>query len=239
MKTLNYNFSSLVLLLAATASLASCGGGGGGGGSTPPAVTITSITPVGMVQSASSHAISLTGTNFSTGMTLSVTDSLGGSYAAGTVTALSSNVITSSLTVPSAPADRYVSVALKSSNGTTLATTILGVASASKTLSADIQPNIFNTYCVSCHSAGNTLVLNVDATSSAAALINTNSTGCPSRLRVTPGDPRRSKSVLIDKILTHSSGINPCTGVGMPADANVLTTPELTDIIDWVAGGAN
>jgi hypothetical protein len=167
-------------------------------------------------------------------MTISVTDSLGGTYTTGTLT-VTSSMITSSVTIPSAPTDRYVTVAIKSSTGTTLTSTILGVASVSKTLSTDIQP-IFDANCVSCHGGNGGLYL--DSSSAAANLIQTNSVGCPSKFRVTAGDPRRSSSVLIDKIKVASTGIAACSGSGMPLTGPALPPLNIQDIVEWVAGGA-
>jgi hypothetical protein len=107
------------------------------------------------------------------------------------------------------------------------------------TLSGTIQ-GIFTSgsLCTQCHDSTNNLNLSAGTTATAAALINTNSSGCASRLRVTPGDPRRAKSVLIDKILVVSTGIAACSGAGMPT-VGALTPQNISDIIDWVAGGAN
>lgn len=237
MKLFSSNLLKFAIIFGTTLLVTSCGGGGG---ATPPAATITSITPVGMVQSSTSKAISLTGTNFATGMTLSVTDSLGGSYTTGTVTALSSSVITSSVTIPTAPTNHYVTITLKSSNGTTQATTILGVASLSKSLATDIQP-IFNANCTSCHnaSAAGGLNLTTGTTGATSMYAASTVTGCTtnSRFRISPGDSRRTSSVLIDKILVASTLINACAGVGMPMSGTALTPTQIQDIIDWVAGG--
>lgn len=232
------HISKIAGIASLSLSIASCGGGGGGG-SVAATATITSISPVGMVASGTPRALSITGTNFASGMTISVTDSLGGAYSTGTVTVQTSNLITTNVTIPSAPTDKYVTVAVKSSNGSLLASTILGVASTNITLSGTIQ-GIFTSgsLCTQCHGTGGGLNLSLGTTSTAAALINTNSAGCASRLRVTPGDPRRSKSILIDKILVASTGIAACSGNGMPS-VGTLTPQNITDIIDWVAGGAN
>ena len=114
--------------------LASCGGGGGGGGGTSTTATISSISPLGMVASGTARALSITGTNFASGMTISVTNNLGGAYTTGTVIVQTSNLITSNVTIAAAPSDKYVTVAVKSSTGTTLASTVLGVANTNKTL---------------------------------------------------------------------------------------------------------
>lgn len=240
MKLISNNLHKFAILLITALSLASCGGGGGGGGSSTPSATITSITPVGMVQSASSRALSLTGTNFASGMTISVTDNLGGAYTVGTVTVNSSSLISTTVTIPTAPAAKYVTVAVKSSTGTTLASTTLGVASVSKSLATDIQPILDANCSTSCHntSAAGGLNLNSGITSGSTSMFATSSTsGCSNRYRVSPGDPRRANSVLIDKILVASTGISACAGSGMPPPGNTLTINQISDIIDWVAGG--
>lgn len=217
--------------------LSSCGGGGGGSSNNTTA-TITSISPVGMVQSATARALSITGTNFASGMTISITDSLGGTYTTGTVTVQTSNLITSNVTIAAAPTSRYVTVAVKSSSGTTLATTTLGVASVNKTLLTHIQP-IFTASCGGCHTGGaaqNYLDLSsYSASAGSTGPINNQSIGCSSRLRINPGDPRTTSSFLIDKI----SNTTPCSGNKMTGSPTVMTQTEIDAIIEWVAGGAN
>lgn len=233
MKLFIINFKNLCIIFSAALLLMSCGGGGGGGGgtTTPGTVTITSISPLGMVASTTARSLAITGDNFATGMTVTVSNSLGGTYTTGTI-AVSTQSITTNVTIPTAPANRYVTVTVKSSTGTTLASTTLGVASVSKTLATDIQP-IFTTYCAGCHGGAGSLYLT--SGNSASNLIQTSSAGCPSKLRVKAGDPRIASSVLIDKI----SSTTPCAGNKMIGSPTGFGQPEIDAIIEWVAGGAN
>lgn len=232
------HISKIAGIASLSLSIASCGGGGGGGGSVAATATITSISPVGMVASGTPRALSITGTNFASGMTVSVTDG-STTYTTGTINVQTSNLITTTVTIPAAPTNRYVTVSVKSSTGTLLASTILGVASVSKTLLTHIQP-IFAASCGGCHTGGAAQnYLNLSSYSASAGStgpINTQSVGCSSQLRIKPGDPRTTSSFLIDKI----QNTNPCgTGSQMTGSPTTLLPQDITDIIEWVAGGAN
>ena len=235
-----FNFGLMTGLAVMSFGLISCGGGGSSTtttiGSTTP--TITNIVPVGIVASSVPQALSIAGTNFASGMTVTVIDSLGEGYTVTPAYVTSSKVITTNVTIPSAPTDRYVTVAVKSSTGTTLASAVLGVAGTNKTL-LNIQ-TIFTASCGGCHQGGaaqNYLALN-NYGASAANLGDIPSVGCSPRFRVIPGDPRRASSVLIDKIKAPT-GIAACSGNGMPGSPTKLLPQDITDIMDWVAGGAN
>jgi len=150
-------------------------------------------------------------------------------------------VLTANVTISAAPTDNYVTFAIKSSGGTTLASTVLGVAGANKTVANSIQA-IFNNKCAGCHTGATSGGLNLtDATiGNSTGVIGIQSAGCSSRLRIEPGDPRRASSVLIDKIKAQSTGIAACSGTPMPPTGSTALTPqEIQDIVDWVAGGAN
>ena len=236
-----FNAGMLAGLATLTFGLVSCGGGGGAttttstGNTTP---TITSITPAGIVASSVPKTLSILGTNFISGMTVSVTDSIGGAYTVSPASVTSSTVLTTNVTIPTTPADSYVTVAVKSSTGTMLATAVLGVAGTTQTLASGIQ-TIFTNKCATCHTNGAAGSMNLDNATSgdATGVIGIPSVGCSPKLRVVPGDPRRASSVLIDKIKATSSS-HACSGTPMPA-SGILTAQEITDIVDWVAGGAN
>jgi hypothetical protein len=231
-----FNFGLITGLATLTFGLISCGGGGAttNPGNTTP--TITSITPSGMVASSVPKALSILGTNFVSGMTLSIANSSGvvTGYTITASSVTSSTVLAVSAVISAAPTDNYVNFAIKSSAGTTLASTVFGVASANKTLATDIQA-IFDAKCVACHGGSGGLYLNNGL--SAAGLITTNSVGCSAKFRVAPGDPRRASSVLIDKIKATPSSAA-CFGTPMP-QTGPLTAQEIQDIVDWVAAGAN
>jgi hypothetical protein len=231
-----------------TSILASCGGGGS---SSPAGIssptTITSITPVGIVASASPQPLSILGTNFANGMTVSVTDKTGATnYATDTLIVSSSTVITVNVnTTTTVPTDNYVNVIVKSSSGTTLASAVLGVAGTSRTLATDVQ-SILISKCGTCHDGSVTtayLDMQTYAAISSAnttGLIGIPSSNCSPKFRTVPGDPRRQSSVLIDKIQVSSSGQAACSGGQMPPISSTqLSGPEIQTIIDWVAAGAN
>lgn len=235
-------FIKFIGIITLALTVASCGGGGSSAPNNPtPSTTVISLSPDGVIASGSPQALSIKGTSFASGMTVSVTNKNGNSYFVSPAVVTSSTVITADVTIPAAPTDNYVNVSVKSPTGATLGTIILGVASTSKTLLADVQP-IFDAKCRSCHT-GNTngnLDMSSFATSASSnptGLIGIPSFGCSPKFRVVVGDARRTSSVLIDKI---SAGGTPCNGALMPPTGSpALTSAEIQTIIDWVAGGAN
>jgi len=222
-----------------TSGLISCGGGSNSPGNTSPSTTIDYLNPIGIVASTSTRSVSIYGKNFANGMTVSVTDKAGTTnYLVGTPVVSSSTEITVNVnTTATVPTDNYVNVTVKSSSGTTLATAILGVASAPISLATDVQ-SIFDAHCIACHDGSGPSFLDLRSSASVYGLINASSSLCSNKLRVTPGDPRRSSSVLIDKILA-SSGQPACHGDRMPLNGPALSPADIQTIIDWVAGGAN
>jgi mono/diheme cytochrome c family protein len=145
------------------------------------------------------------------------------------------------VTFNTAPTGNYATLSIMPASGSTaLVSAILGVAGTAKTLANDIEAIFMSVGCTNCHSASASGGLNLTSGFAAAALINTNSAGCPARFRVTPGDPRRSSSVIIDKIQAAASGIAACGGgAAMPPPGFTLSAQQIQDIVDWVAGGAN
>ncbi len=245
MTLLNRNLHRLALLLGATLSLASCGGGGaGGGGGGNTTVTINSISPTGVVQSTL-YTLYIYGTNFTNGMTIRITSTQGSTNI--TPSSITSGLITvTNFSIGTAPNEKYVTVNLISTNGTTtLDSTMLGVASLSRTIVADIQP-IFNTHlCNTCHGSSGGLNLST-APLSSTGLINESSTRCSQKLRVKPGDPRTSNNVLLDVLYAKSTtAVMSCNSTTsnpdrrMPQGAGAaLSQPEIDIITDWIAGGA-
>lgn len=239
----------IVTCAALMFALASCGGGGSGTfNNTSLTTTITSITPVGIVASPSTQALSILGTNFEAGMTVSVTDKTGNaSYMVNTVVVASPTVITAFVTIPigTIPPDNYVYVTVNSASiGAPLASAVLGVAGTDKRLAAHVQP-ILALKCGTCHdgTAGNGLLdlrsYSASASASATGLIGIPSYHCAPKFRVVPGDPRRTSSVLIDKIQASIGGQLPRCGDPMPPGVSTaLNSTEIQTIIDWVAGGA-
>ena len=241
-----FNLGLITGLTVLAFGLVSCSGSNssstaGNTGSTAP--TITSITPSGIVASSSPQSLSISGTNFTSGMNLSIANSSGviTGYTITASSVKSSTVLAASAVIAAAPIDNYVKVIVKAStSATTSSTAVWGVAGTSKTFASDILPILSAppsgmASCTGCHTgiANGGLDLN-----SANNLNVEPSKGCPSKLRVVPGDPRRSSSVLIDKIKA-TSAVPACFGLPMPNNATLLSPAEIQDIVDWVAGGAN
>ena len=116
-----------------------------------------------------------------------------------------------------------------------------GVAGTRRTLFAHVQP-ILDTNCGTCHDGspanGFLDMSSYAATASAnpTGLIGIPSYSCAPNFRLIPGDPRRTSSVIIDKIQAHF-GLSACSGYPMPP-LIPLSPSEIQTIIDWVAGGA-
>lgn len=238
-----FNFGLLSGFVALIFGLASCGGAGGSGTQNNPdssALTIDSITPTGLVASSVFQTLTIAGTNFASGVTISITNGSGVPIVSSV--SVAPTLITAQVKIDTTPSNRYVLVSLQKGSENPV-THVLGVAGVRKTFSAHIQP-IFETTasgvsCTMCHSGATPSGgMNLNSLS---YLYNEPSQGCSSRLRVTPGDPRRSSSVLIDKIKVASTGIPACNGnLQMPPSGySPLNAQEIQDIVDWVAGGAN
>lgn len=245
-KIASYIFNIGIITGLATLSfgLVSCGGGGGGGSGTSSnpdstALTIDSITPPGLVASSVFQTLTIAGTNFASGVTISITNSSGVPVVSSV--SVAPTLITAQVKIDTAPTNRYVIVSIQPPSSGTPATHVLGVAGMRKTFAADIH-SIFTlpasaASCTGCHTGTTNGGLDLV---SANNLNNEPSQGCNPRHRVTPGDPRRSSSALIDKIKVAPTGTNACNGnKPMPPSSPSLNTQEIQDIVDWVAGGAN
>lgn len=238
-----FNFGALAGIATLSFGLISCGGGGGGGttGSTTP--TISLITPFGIVASSVAKTLTLDGSNFVNGMTLSITNSSGAPYTITASSVASSNTLSVSVIIPTAPAGNYVTFAIKSGT-TTVASTILGVASADKKISTRIQAIFNSNGCSGCHGTGGTSPNLSTAPLSSTGLISAPSTGCSQKIRVVPGDPRPTSSILIDMLQAKTGSAaalscNSSTSRHMPQGAALaMSAVEITEVIDWVAGGA-
>lgn len=236
-----FNFGLLSGLTALIFGLASCGGGGGVGAQNNPnssALTIDSITPTGLIASSVFQTLTIAGMNFASGVTVTITNGSGVPVVSSV--SIAPSLITAQVKIDTTPTNRYVMVSIQKGSDTP-ATHVLGVAATRKTFALNIHSiltlSASGVSCTGCHTgtANGGLDLN-----SANNLNNEPSIGCPSKLRVTPGDPRRTSSVLIDKIKVPSTGIPACNGnFPMPQSGNPLTAQEIQDIVDWVAGGAN
>lgn len=240
-----FNGGLLAGIFMLSLGLTSCGGGGGSGGTPDTTPTISYISPAGIVASSVPQTITIVGTNFVTGLTYSITNSSGVPYTISSSSLLSPTQLSVKVTISTAPTDNYAIFAIKASGGsTTLASNVLGVAGTVQTSAAVLA--ILNPTCTMCHDTANAAMnLNggLDLTSMSiggkTGTIGIPSSGCSNKLRITPGDPRRSSSVLIDKIKATTSPSSPaCSGVPMPYGGSQLSPTDIQIIVDWVAGGA-
>jgi len=239
-----FNFGLLAGLATLTFGLVSCGGGGASGttgnpGNTTPSLDPgTPMVPAGIVASSVNQTLAIYGANFVNGMALSLAESSGVPVSIISSSVTSSTAMTIQVNIPTVPADNYVTFTIKSSGGSTYASAVLGVAGAVQTAAA-IQ-TIFSNTCTGCHNS-TTLSAGMDlsnmAIGNSTGVIGITSSGCAPKFRITPGDPRRASSVLIDKI-EATSAVPACNGAPMPKSAAPLSSSEIQAIIDWVAGGA-
>jgi hypothetical protein len=227
----------IIGLATLTFGLSSCGGGGGDSAPAPidTSMTITSITPPGIVASSVVQTLIIVGTNFPSGASISITNASGVPIASAV--SVTSTVITADVKIDTAPTDRYVMVSVQAPSSGTPVDYVLGVAALRKTFADNISSLLQSnsvTNCKGCHSGTTSGGLDL---SSANHLNSEPSQGCSSRFRVKRGDPRRSSSFLIDKI--QATGGSPaCYGNPMPNGGIQLQASEIQDIVDWVAGGA-
>lgn len=229
--------------------LSACGGGGGGGGSNPPATTITSVTVNtrhGMVVSPSSQNITIKGTNFASGMTVSIVSptgivSLTNITPTSIDTVSNPNTMIVPVTISTAPGENYVAVSIKSGNTIVATQDAFGVASTDQYLLSGTTPiqSILSAKCAGCHSgaAPHYLDLSNGALTNSTGIIDIGSTYCSQKKRVVAGDPRRTSSMLLDRIMPTPANL-PCNNSPMPPMGTTLSPSELTALIDWVAGGA-
>lgn len=249
-----YRYTLQITAFTLLGALLSACGGGSSGGSASSSATITSISPAGMVASTSARTIIISGTNLASGMTVTATDSGNTNYAGTTTYSSSLGNLSIPVTISNAPTERYLTLTLKSSSGTVLATEILGVANTNRVLqstptgsapaSTDIQAIFNNNLCYSCHTAASGIPDMSTNQMSSSTLINFSSTKCTGKYRVKAGDPRRANNVLLDvlyaKTTTPVMSCNNSASVrAMPQGAAAaLSQPDLDAITEWIAGGA-
>ena len=197
-----YTNLNTVLFITLSFALAACGGGGGGSTQTNTTPTISSITNaagyLGLVAASvpQTQNITITGTNFAAGMKLNT----GGADFTPTLITPPSQISTSistSISINAIPTDNYLSVALKSSSGSTLATSGIGVAGGGiGTASADMTVangigTLLKNKCGTCHSGANPpggVDLTNTSLSNSKGVINILSSACSTKYRVVAGD---------------------------------------------------
>jgi hypothetical protein len=196
----------------------------------------------GIIAAATVQPLTIYGTNFVSGTTVTVTNNK--IYPVSSTTVVSSSEITTNVTIAVVPNDSYVTVTVQPPSGNSVSA-ILGVAHAYRTLARDIQP-ILASNCVSCHDNSGVFDMSTSQLS-ATNLIQAQSLGCPQNLRVTAGDPRRASNVLIDLIKAKTIPVVlPCNANRAiayrqmpPAGSPVLIDADIEAIVDWIALGAN
>ena len=146
-----FNLGMLAGLTTLIFGLISCSGGGGGGnsggGSASPTISyVTAIPPAsgvtGIIAASAAQPITIYGTNFVSGVSISITNSALQQYVVSSSAVQSSTKITAMVVIGSVPMDSYVTVKIQPPTGNSVSS-ILGVAHTYKTIS-DVQ-GIMNT----------------------------------------------------------------------------------------------
>lgn len=216
----------------------------GGGPSTTLTLTVgnavpgvTALSPCGVVAGGGDVSLTITGTNFLPSSTLEV----GGMALTPNVM----NATTMTVTVPAAmvamaPLNRALSVVVTNpapGGGASNAFTF-GVASAARTMSADVQPILSAVCASSCHSAvSQSGGLNLSSGAALGNLVGVPSANCSTLTRVRACGSLPTDSLLIDKLAAGQNSTFPGCGGPMPA-AGSITPAEFLTIVDWVAQGA-
>lgn len=199
-----------------------------------PVPTVATLSPCGAVAGGAGFTLSLSGTNFRAGSTVTL------GATALTVTGQTATSLT--VTVPpaalaTAPASNTLALVVTNpapGGGASTAATF-GLASAAASLSANVQP-FFTSTCATmgCHTASSpTVPMSLAAGQSYASLVGVPCSECVPRLRVKACDPSTTQSYLIAKV----KNLDVCSGTRMPKAAP-LTAAELQLLVNWVAQGA-
>lgn len=201
---------------------------------TNPVPTLATLSPCGLVAGAADFTLTLTGTGFAPGASVTFNGS------PVTVSFVGSSELRATIPaslVATAPANDAAALIVTNPapGGGASAPVYFGVATQAITLAGGIQ-KIFTDNCTSgCHGSPGTPV-NLTDGRSYGELVGVASSGCPSTLRVRACGPLRGQSVLIDKLLASSTS-PACAGAPMPKGAP-LPAADKQRIIDWVAQGA-
>ena len=196
-----------------------------------PTPTLTTLSPCGKVAGTGAFTLTLSGTGFVSGTTATFNGT------AVTVTFVSATQLTAAIPaslVATAPTNNAVNVVVTSPapGGGASGAATFGLATASATLSGQVQP-IFNNRCTSCHSGTNgSAGLRLDSGFAYAELVGSSSAQCGSRAQVTACNPLTTRSYLIAKL----KNVDLCSGGRMPSGG--LGATDIQTIVDWVAQGA-
>ena len=202
-----------------------------------PVPAISALSPCGRVAGSGQVTVQLTGTGFVSTSTVTFN---GTSLAVvfGSATQLTATI--PAALIATAPAGNAANVVVSNPTpgGGSSAPATFGVASATVTLAANVQP-LFTANCTNmgCHTgAAPAAALTLTSGNALANLVGVPSSGCAGKVRVQGCAPSRAQSVLIDKILATGTS-PPCAGFAMPKGAP-LNAAEKQLLVNWVAQGA-
>ena len=198
-----------------------------------PVPAITGLTPCGTAAGGGSFSLTVAGTGFAAGATLTFN---GTAVTVSSTTATQIGATVPAALIASAPSTDVVSVVVTNPapGGGASAPATFGLASAVATLAGKVQP-IFTASCASaqCHSGGSVPMV-LTAGQTYADTVGVACAQCPPKLRVSACKPTPADSYLIAKI----QGTGMCTGSRMPKGASSFTAADARAVLDWVAQGA-
>jgi len=196
-----------------------------------PVPTVSGLTPCGAVAGGGTFTLTIAGTGFFSGSNVTFN---GTPVTVSSSSSTSLAVIISSSLVATAPSDDAVPVVVTNpAPGGGSATAYYGLAHATSTLSANVQP-IFTASCANaggCHSGNQAPLLT--SGNSYNSIVGKPCTECPPRLYVQACGPRADQSYVVAKLTATSI----CSGTRMPK-AQPLTAAQIQLLRDWVAQGA-
>ena len=200
-----------------------------------PVPSVSTLSPCGKVAGAAQFTLTLNGTNFLAGSTVS----FGGTSVPTTF--VSSTQLTATIAaglVATAPSDHAIAVVVTnpSPGGGPSSAFTFGLAGQARTL-ADVQTTFTTVCAASCHSAlGQSGGLVLEAGVARGNLVGVAS-NCSGQLRVRACGALPADSLLIDKLHAGQTATFPACGGPMPAIGSITPT-EYETIVDWVAQGA-
>ena len=197
-----------------------------------PTPTLAALSPCGVIAGSGSFTLTLDGSGFQSGATVTFNGSPLGSASFISSTQLTVTVPGSAIAV--APSGDATNVTVSNLGGSASNAVTLGVASQSVSFSGAVQP-IFTSLCIGCHYTGNRIgaPMSLQSGLSYGNLVGVTSSYCSPELRVLGCGPLTSQSVLIDKLFAST----PCYGLKMPPSGSITNSQQQT-ILDWVAEGA-
>ncbi len=199
-----------------------------------PVPVLASLSPCGLVAGSAGFTLTLDGSSFVSGATVSFNGS-----ALGPATFVSATQLTVAVPgslVASAPSGDAAPVVVTNPGpgGGPSNSVDFGIATQTVTLSGNVQ-SIFSASCATagCHVTGGAAPMSLQSGQSYGNLVGVTSSECPPTLRVRACGPLPTQSYVAAKILDQDI----CFGSKMPKGSS-LPASTIQTIVDWIAQGA-